>query len=207
MCRPIIEFSQAVYIIDPDFHLILAGYQPAWVMWYIALIPQALVLCLIYTHKPEGACVYIRQSTRACGISITHLLHIPPIHLLYVPPLYTSYMSPIYTPLYTSHIPPVNPMLGLLRATTGRYMTHSTHLHRFPHEGEGNTIDRQISVFTFTCRSCDPVTDHVIYTLLCGGCTPTFSHVAIMSSIQASNNTCLDQSYFLSNTSASNSDT
>jgi len=26
MCRPIIEFSQAVYIIDPGFHLVLAGY-------------------------------------------------------------------------------------------------------------------------------------------------------------------------------------
>ena len=76
MCRPIIEFSQAVYIIDTVFHLVLAGYQPAWATWYIALIPQALALCLIYTHKPEGrrpegACVYIRQSTRACGISIT----------------------------------------------------------------------------------------------------------------------------------------
>ena len=35
---------------------------------YVILIPQARVLCLIYTHKPEGrrpegACVYIRQST------------------------------------------------------------------------------------------------------------------------------------------------
>ena len=29
MCRPIIEFSQTVYIINPDFHLILVGYQPA----------------------------------------------------------------------------------------------------------------------------------------------------------------------------------
>ena len=63
MCRPIIKFSQAVYIIDPDFHFALAGYQPAWALWYIALIPQALVLCLIYTHKPEGLrpsglCVY-----------------------------------------------------------------------------------------------------------------------------------------------------
>jgi len=37
------RISQAVYIIDPDFHLVLAGYQPAWEMWYIALIPQALV--------------------------------------------------------------------------------------------------------------------------------------------------------------------
>jgi len=54
MCRPIIEFSQAVYIINPDFHLVLAAYQPAWVMWYIALIPQVLVLCLIYTHVPLG---------------------------------------------------------------------------------------------------------------------------------------------------------
>ena len=76
MCRPIIKFSQAVYIIDPGFHLVLAGYQPAWAMWYISLMPQALVLCLIYTHKPEGRrpeglCVYIRQSARACGISIT----------------------------------------------------------------------------------------------------------------------------------------
>ena len=53
MCRPIIDFSQAVYIIDPGFRLLLAGYQPAWAMWYIVLIPQALVLCLIYTHKPE----------------------------------------------------------------------------------------------------------------------------------------------------------
>ena len=118
------------------------------------------------------------------------------------PPIYLLYVSYIYPPIHL----PYTPCKSHARVTTGRYMTHSTHLHRFPHEGEGNTIDRQISVFTFTCRSC-PVTDHVIYTLLCGGCTPTFSHVAIMSSIQASNNTCLDQSYFLSNTSASNSDT
>ena len=40
--RPIIEFSQAVYIMDPGFSLILAGYQPAWAMWYIVLMPQAL---------------------------------------------------------------------------------------------------------------------------------------------------------------------
>jgi len=78
MCRPIIKFSQAVYIINPDFHLVLAGYQPAWIMWYIALIPQAVVLCLIYTHTPSdlrplGLCVYIRQSTTACGICITYM--------------------------------------------------------------------------------------------------------------------------------------
>ena len=77
MCRHIIEFSQAVYIIDPGFYLVWAGYQPAWATWYIALIPQALVLCLIYTHAPSGLrpwglCVYIRKSTRACGISITY---------------------------------------------------------------------------------------------------------------------------------------
>ena len=47
MCRPIIEFSQVVYIIDPGFHLVLAGYQPAWAMWYIALIQQAFVPCLL----------------------------------------------------------------------------------------------------------------------------------------------------------------
>ena len=47
MCRPIIKFPQVAYIINPDFYLILAGYQPAWAMWYIALIPQPLVLCLI----------------------------------------------------------------------------------------------------------------------------------------------------------------
>jgi len=41
MCRPVIKFSQAVYIIDPGFHLALAGYQPAWATWYIVLIPQA----------------------------------------------------------------------------------------------------------------------------------------------------------------------
>jgi len=63
MCRPIIEFSQAVYIMDPGFHLVLAGYQPAWAMWYIALISQALVPCLIYTHapsglRPPGLCIY-----------------------------------------------------------------------------------------------------------------------------------------------------
>jgi len=52
MCSPIIEFSQVVFIVDPDFHLVLSGYQPAWVMWYIALIPQALMLCLIYTLGP-----------------------------------------------------------------------------------------------------------------------------------------------------------
>ena len=73
MCRPIIEFSQVIYIIDPDFHLVLAGYQPAWVMWYIALIPQALVLCLIYKHKPEGR-------TQACGINITYILLITTIY-------------------------------------------------------------------------------------------------------------------------------
>ena len=78
MCRPIIDFSQAVYIIDPGIRFSLAGYQPAWAMWYIVLIPQALVLCLIYTHtpsglRPSGLCVYIRQSTRACGISITYI--------------------------------------------------------------------------------------------------------------------------------------
>ena len=77
MCRPIIEFSQAVYIIDPGFH----GYQPEWATWYIALIPHALVLCLIYTHapsslRPSGLCVYIRQSTRACGISIIYIMNI-----------------------------------------------------------------------------------------------------------------------------------
>ena len=66
-------FPSGLYI-NPDFHLVLAGYQPAWVMWYIALIPQALVLCLIYTHAPSGLCVYIRQSTRACGISITYTM-------------------------------------------------------------------------------------------------------------------------------------
>ena len=45
---------------------------------YVILIPQ---LCLIYTHKPEsrrpeGACIYIRQSTSACGISaMYHVAH------------------------------------------------------------------------------------------------------------------------------------
>jgi len=43
---------------------------------YVILIPQARVLCLIYTHKPEGACVYIRQGTSACGISaMYHIAH------------------------------------------------------------------------------------------------------------------------------------
>jgi len=48
---------------------------------YVILIPQALVLCLIYTHKPEGrrpegACIYIRQGTSACGISaMYHIAH------------------------------------------------------------------------------------------------------------------------------------
>ena len=79
MCRPIIEFSRAVYIINPDFHLVLAGYQPAWVMWYIVLIPQALVLCLIYHAcalgpAALGLCVYIRQSTQACGINIAYTM-------------------------------------------------------------------------------------------------------------------------------------
>ena len=41
---------------------------------YVILIPQARVLCLIYTHapsglRPSGLCVYIRQSMSACGIS------------------------------------------------------------------------------------------------------------------------------------------
>ena len=50
MYRPIIEFSQAVYIIDPDFQFVLAGYQPAWAMWYIALIPQAKHSSLWYKY-------------------------------------------------------------------------------------------------------------------------------------------------------------
>ena len=32
---------------------------------YTIYIPWARVLCLIYKHKPEGKCVYIRQSTSA----------------------------------------------------------------------------------------------------------------------------------------------
>jgi len=51
MYRPIIEFSQVVYIIDPDFHLVLAGYQPAWVMCYIAIIPQAKHSSLWYKYN------------------------------------------------------------------------------------------------------------------------------------------------------------
>jgi len=47
----------------------------------VILIPQARVLCLIYTHAPSGLrplglCVYIRQSTSACGISaMYHIAH------------------------------------------------------------------------------------------------------------------------------------
>ena len=47
--------------------------------WNILVITQALVLCLIYTHSPSGAarprasCVYIRQSTLACVITITYI--------------------------------------------------------------------------------------------------------------------------------------
>ena len=51
MCRPIIEFSQVVYIIDPDFHLVLVGYQPALVMSYIALIPRHSCFARIYQAK------------------------------------------------------------------------------------------------------------------------------------------------------------
>jgi len=39
---------------------------------HVILIPQAQVLCLIYTHKPKGLCLYIKQSTSACGISAMH---------------------------------------------------------------------------------------------------------------------------------------
>jgi len=44
--------------------------------FYILVIPQALVLFLIYTHLPSGlqplgSCVYTRLSTRARGITIT----------------------------------------------------------------------------------------------------------------------------------------
>ena len=43
------------------------------------VITQALVLCLIYMHSPEGAacpqasCAYIRQSTLACVITYTYI--------------------------------------------------------------------------------------------------------------------------------------
>jgi len=43
-----------VFLINPVFQLVLAGYQSAEAMWYIALIPQALVLCLMYAHMPSG---------------------------------------------------------------------------------------------------------------------------------------------------------
>ena len=63
-------------------YLVLAGYQPAWVMWYIALIPQALVLCLIYIYicmcpqacGPRAFAYISGKSTRACGISITYTM-------------------------------------------------------------------------------------------------------------------------------------
>ena len=78
ICWPTIEFLSAVYIINPVFQLVLAGYQPALVTWYIALIPQALMFCLC-THKPGlrewGLCVYIRQSTSFCGTSINILFY------------------------------------------------------------------------------------------------------------------------------------
>ena len=54
--------------------------------WNILVITQALVLCLIYTHSPSGAarprgsCVYIRQSTLACVITITYNIVINAIH-------------------------------------------------------------------------------------------------------------------------------
>ena len=46
--------------------------------WYILVIPWALVACLIYTPSAPRACsprasgVYIRQTTRAHGITITY---------------------------------------------------------------------------------------------------------------------------------------
>ena len=63
MCRPIIEFSQVVYIIDPGFHL-----EPAWAMWYIALIPQALVPCRpdIYAQaRGPRACMCVYSNDQA----------------------------------------------------------------------------------------------------------------------------------------------
>ena len=63
--QSLFRFNAHLIMVDhfikyPDFHLVLAGYQPAWAMWYIALIPQALVLCLIYTQAcGPRACAYI----------------------------------------------------------------------------------------------------------------------------------------------------
>ena len=52
------------YVINLVFQLILAGYQPAWAMWYITIMPQALMLCLIYAHVPSSLCIYVTRSAK-----------------------------------------------------------------------------------------------------------------------------------------------
>jgi len=67
MCRPIIEFSQAVYIIDPGFHLVLAGYQPAWETWYIALILSACMGNVVHSTYTTGTRALPDIYARALG--------------------------------------------------------------------------------------------------------------------------------------------
>jgi len=82
---PIIKFPKAVCIINPAFQFVLA-----WVIGGRLSACTGIVVCIAYTTStcalseymhmpldqwPSGLCEYFRQSTCACGISVTYTVY------------------------------------------------------------------------------------------------------------------------------------
>ena len=75
-------------------YILVCGHIKGYRQVYVILIPQARVLCPIYTHKPEGACIYVYQAKHEYLWYKFYVLHYP-----CSPPIQGGNQDLLYRPL------------------------------------------------------------------------------------------------------------